>query len=400
MRPTPLILLLLLSLAHNSVMATTDYMTFAEGAIPVEVGGQANVLKAGIEQALVLIDGNPGGKVITPKPGGPDTTLWFVYQLPAPTTFTRFAVPGISETPSPSQTFFREVEISGSSTGPTGPFEPLASASLAEHKRKDELTFIVVGNPTPVSWVRVTLSGGINLLTDKTFFEFSEIIGEGTRAPVPVVDAFTGKWKGRGVLLELKQEGTSVSGCYDREGDLQGTVRGNLLQATGTNRTSGVPSSFVLAVGEDGGITGVRSTNGAPFRLYTGDTAPGLVTECSSSPARPPGCGDNVHGIQFDFDSDVIRPDSAPVLDALYAGLKDVEGTSIQIVGHTSSEGAEDYNLELSRRRAASVVAALVTRGIDRARLGAHGAGEASPIADNSSETGRSLNRRVEIRCL
>lgn len=122
-------------------------------------------------------------------------------------------------------------------------------------------------------------------------------------------------------------------------------------------------------------------------------------TECSDVKARPPGCGAIVHGINFDYDSAAIRPESAAVLDSLFAGLKDGQDTEIVIVGHTSSEGSSDYNLELSQRRAQSVVTALTKRGIEATRLSAKGSGEDQPIADNTTEAGRSLNRRVEIVC-
>jgi OmpA-OmpF porin, OOP family len=69
------------------------------------------------------------------------------------------------------------------------------------------------------------------------------------------------------------------------------------------------------------------------------------------------------------------------------------------VVGHTSSEGSDAYNQELSQRRAESVAAALAARGIDAVSLSAKGAGENQPIADNTTEAGRSLNRRVEIVC-
>ena len=60
------------------------------------------------------------------------------------------------------------------------------------------------------------MEGGINIQRDKTFFEFSEIIGHGTQEPVPLAQSFHGTWKGRGVLLELKQQGASVSGLLRR----------------------------------------------------------------------------------------------------------------------------------------------------------------------------------------
>ncbi len=303
------------------------------------------------------------------------------------------------ETPSPSQTFVRKIEVAGSDSGPDGHFRMLASGVLATHAGKGLTTSLAIVGAIPVRWVRLTLEGGIDVLRDKTFFEFSEIIGHGTQEPVPLSEAFQGTWKGRGVLLELQQEGASVSGCYDGEGDLSGTVSGNVLRATGHTRKSGILSAFVLAVGDDGAITGVRSTNGAPFRLYSGDAAPGLKTECSGQGVPPIGCGSILHGINFDFDSATIRPESDELLDALATGLQASAASAITVIGHTSSEGANEYNIALSQRRAEAVVAAIVGRGISAARVSAEGRGETQPIADNVTEAGRSLNRRVEIAC-
>ncbi|MCC7410413.1 MAG: OmpA family protein [Gammaproteobacteria bacterium] len=393
------ILFLAPQIVMGSESSSPDYLSFAQGALLVEVGGSAAALKVDAESALQAIDGDYGVYSLTPRPGGPDTEIFFVYRLPAATTFTTFAVPNVLETPSPSQTFFRDIEISGSTKGAEGPFEALAATTLATHEDKNLSTEIHPITSPPVIWVKITLRGGIDVQRDKTFFEFSEIIGYGSQEPVPLLDRFGGKWKGRGVLLELKQDAATVVGCYDGSGDLSGTVTGNILRATGTSRSAGIPSTFVLTVTDGGDITGVRSTNGAPFRIYTGASAPDLTTECSAVKARPPGCGATVHGINFDYDSDAIRPESAMVLDALFAGLTAAPESAITIVGHTSSEGSDGYNLDLSQRRAQSVIAALATRGIEPTRLTAKGAGEGQPIADNTTAAGRSLNRRVEVLC-
>jgi outer membrane protein OmpA-like peptidoglycan-associated protein len=120
--------------------------------------------------------------------------------------------------------------------------------------------------------------------------------------------------------------------------------------------------------------------------------------ECGN-PAPPAlGCGSIVHGITFAFDSAEIRPDSAGVLDELFRGLQSESG-SILIEGHTSSEGTDEYNQGLSERRAQAVVADLVRRGLTKNRLAAAGIGERQPIASNNDESGRSLNRRVEVKC-
>ena len=70
---------------------------------------------------------------------------------------------------------------------------------------------------------------------------------------------------------------------------------------------------------------------------------------------------------------------------------------TLNIVGHTNSIGKAGYNQKLSAQRAASVKAALVKRGIDPSRLAAAGAGPGQPKADNTTLTGRALNRRVEL---
>ncbi len=180
---------------------------------------------------------------------------------------------------------------------------------------------------------------------------------------------------------------------------LTGTVNGNILNATGEHSTSGVKSSFVLNATTDGKIIGVRSTNGAPFKLYQGDSASNINTNCSQPQVPLLGCKSVIHGIKFDYDSATIRENSQTILDELSTGLKSSKANKITVIGHTSSEGTDDYNQNLSKRRAESVVQALVKRGIDKSKISAVGKGEKEPLADNKTEAGRSLNRRVEIAC-
>lgn len=377
----------------------TDLLAFAEGVIPVAIEGAASRLGVGMEQALRVIDGDDRGFNLTPKPGGPETEVVFVYRLPAATVFDAFAVPNVLETPSPSQTFVRTVTLSGSLEGPDGPFLALAEATLATHPGKGETTAVAAHTRTPVRWLRVQLSGGIHVEREKTFLEFSELKGFGTQEAVPLSQAFGGRWQGRGVMFDLEQDGVRVSGCYDRDGELTGTVSGNILRATGKTRQAGIPGVFVLSTGDRGEIIGVCSTNGAPFRLCTGEPAPAAPSGCRRPAVRPVGCGSIVHGIEFAFDSATLRPEAEVHLETLHAGLSAATAGRITVVGHTSSEGPADYNLDLSRRRAAAVAAAMIARGIDPPRIAAEGRGEDEPIADNATAAGRALNRRVEIAC-
>ncbi len=384
--------------ADDEVVAV-DYLTFAQGAVPISIGGAGADLGADFTHAVKIIDGDPGHfSFISKADSATDTE--FVYELPALTTFNRFAVTDVNETPSPSQTFTRDVEIFGSTAGPDGGWELLASATLETHEARGLVTEIPVVSETPARWVKVRLVGGIEILREQSFFEFSEIIGNGTQEVPGLVDYFTGIWDPPGKPIELKQDGATVTGCYDGNSELEGTVTGNILRARGIAPDDSVLSLFILSVAGDGVLRGVRSTNGAPFRLYTGPTAPdGTITGCTEIPQPVLGCGSIIHGINFDFDSAAIRPDSEPVLAELFEGLQADPSATIVIEGHTSSEGSDAYNQGLSERRAQSVVDDLVRRGLDAGRLTAAGKGEAEPIASNNDESGRSLNRRVEVVC-
>lgn len=135
-----------------------DFLSFARGTVPIGIEGAAKELGIGMSQALQVIDGDGGNFVVTPKPGGANTAIVFVYELPALTTFEAFAVPNILETPSPSQTFFKTVSIAGSQTGPSGSFKELAGATLVRHSKKGATTVIPAATQAPVRWVRVTLA--------------------------------------------------------------------------------------------------------------------------------------------------------------------------------------------------------------------------------------------------
>lgn len=104
-----------------------------------------------------------------------------------------------------------------------------------------------------------------------------------------------------------------------------------------------------------------------------------------------------LYAIQFDTAKADIKPESQPQLAELVNFLKAASGTKVLIVGHTDNQGALDYNIDLSKRRAQSVVGALASAGIANGRMIAQGVGMAAPLASNDAEEGRSKNRRVEL---
>jgi len=105
----------------------------------------------------------------------------------------------------------------------------------------------------------------------------------------------------------------------------------------------------------------------------------------------------SLYGILFDTDSDTIKPESQPTLDEIAAFMQGSDA-AVFVVGHTDMTGGYDYNLDLSRRRAAAVVAALAGgHGIAPDRMAPAGVGPLAPVAENASEDGRARNRRVEL---
>lgn len=101
--------------------------------------------------------------------------------------------------------------------------------------------------------------------------------------------------------------------------------------------------------------------------------------------------------VSFDFDRSEIKPAFRPSLDKLGSVINKYDRTIVHVVGHTDSVGRDDYNLQLSERRAQSVVNYLVSSGVPQGRLRAEGRGEREPRDSNETEAGRQLNRRVEL---
>jgi OOP family OmpA-OmpF porin len=104
-----------------------------------------------------------------------------------------------------------------------------------------------------------------------------------------------------------------------------------------------------------------------------------------------------LRGVNFDFNSSVVRPESRPVLDQAATLLKQNPGVHVVVKGYTDSIGSAEYNQALSVRRAEAVYRYLVNLGVDPERLTVEGFGKTNPIASNDTEEGRAQNRRVEL---
>lgn len=102
--------------------------------------------------------------------------------------------------------------------------------------------------------------------------------------------------------------------------------------------------------------------------------------------------------VTFDYDSATVRPGLYAEIDRISNVLIKYPQTVIRVEGHTDSTGSDTYNMDLSQRRADSVKNLFVQRGVSVSRIETMAFGESMPIADNSTEAGRAMNRRVEIK--
>jgi len=123
-----------------------------------------------------------------------------------------------------------------------------------------------------------------------------------------------------------------------------------------------------------------------------GDCAPTSVVEKLEK-----GNTITLKNVFFETDKALLREESVVQLAALEKILIDYPKMTIELRGYTDNRGDSDYNLSLSEDRAHSVRNWLMDRGIEQSRIQAVGLGESNPVADNDSEAGRTLNRRVEF---
>lgn len=103
-------------------------------------------------------------------------------------------------------------------------------------------------------------------------------------------------------------------------------------------------------------------------------------------------------GVEFDFNSDKLKPEAYPVLFHAVQVLLQNPDMKVEVQGHTDNVGTEKGNMKISQRRAERVKNYLVARGVEEHRLTAVGYGESRPITENNTKEGRAMNRRIEFK--
>lgn len=306
----------------------------------------------------------------------------------------------------------KDVLVEISATSPTDGFEQILAATLAEDKDGQNFP---VEREIAGRFVRVTARN--NHGSQKAIL-IKEVLGYGEQQPQQPIPNVSGTYKfGDYGELHLKQEGTSVIGCYQyNEGIVEGTIDGrtlSLARAEMDNTKGFAAVNFI----EDGKkfISTVWSAGGTKDydRLVMGEKTSDKIGNCKHFADLDAGSQDAVknkleenlektgravlYGINFDFNSDKIRAESRPTLEKVVALLKEKPDWRLTIEGHTDNIGGEAFNQTLSEKRAAAVKNYLTSAGIDQSRLSSVGLGLSKPVAANDSEAGRAQNRRVEL---
>lgn len=199
------------------------------------------------------------------------------------------------------------------------------------------------------------------------------------------------------LILSLSASVPLLSGCASANNTEKGGAIG--AGAGGVVGTMIGAASGNTAVGAIVGAA-VGGTAGALIGRRMDKQAEELQQDLQNATVERVGEGIRItfdSGLLFDVNSDNLQATTRADLGELTATLKKYDDTNILIEGHTDATGTEEYNQDLSERRADAVAGYLLQAGVGDERLATHGYGEDQPVADNETEAGRQQNRRVEV---
>ena len=291
----------------------------------------------------------------------------------------------------------RTVEVWTSTTAADSGFRKAATLEAPKGARKE----FALPEGTLAEWVKLVI---VDNWGSSAYTELAEVQAQG----VPMGDApprlsISGVYQTNYGALQLEQKGDRVTGCYyGGEGTISGVTDGRVANLEW--RQKGQRSGVVLMVLTTRGdaLNGLWYEGGGLKGTWSGKRDPKAGNACklagSGLAADLKQSGRAIaYGIHFKSDSDVLTAESGPVLDEIAALLKASPALRVRVEGHTDATNTDAYNLDLSQRRARSVLKWLKDHGVGADRLAAEGYGKARPVADNATPQGRALNRRVEL---
>jgi outer membrane protein OmpA-like peptidoglycan-associated protein len=297
----------------------------------------------------------------------------------------------------------KEIVLEISADGPSSGYSTIMSVSLAD--KMDNQSFKVTDN-TPGKWLRLTIK---NNHGSKDYTELMDFRVYGKQLTKTQLADVSGTYRTNFNDFHLRQQGTSVTGCYEYDqGLLNGGIENNIMRLTWKETVKQGPA--VMIFNSEGnkffGLWWYEGKENKRASIWNGQK---ISQEVGSCPHWSGGVQGQItkelletgrvriYGINFDVDSDVIRAESKPTLDKIVAMLQSENAMRLIIEGHTDSDGSNQHNEILSQKRAESVKGYLVSAGISSTLLFTAGYGESKPISPNTTTIGKAQNRRVEL---
>jgi len=383
-----------LPLPFTAATARTDLLDLASGSTVLAFSSEYG----GGWPALALIDGTAQMGWCSDSGKAFPNTL--VLELPQRHVLTSIALDNIgAQEASYGGVSARTVEVHASTTSAGSGYKKLATLEAPKGARKE----FTLPAGSEAQWLKLVVTSNWG---NEEYTELMELEAYGRPGPPAPAHDISGVYDTNYSLLALHQSGNRVAGCYyDGEGVLSGATTGRTAQFEWRQAFgSDAGTAMVVPSSKEDFLNGLWYRGGALSGTWFGPRAPaGQKPGCL--PGSSAGLGDAlkatgraiVYGIQFDSDSANLKPESEATLRRILELLNSQKGLRLVIEGHTDSTNTDAYNLDLSQRRSAAVVAWLTKQEIEASRLSSKGFGKARPVADNTAPQGGALNRRVEI---
>lgn len=393
--------------ASDAARREPSLVSLSAGAFPVKTPAEGYKYTAATE----LLDERP--KSTWRSASGATGPLVFVLALPEKTMLKTLEFDCAYDLFGREGSCARDVSVEMSDANENEGYQKIGDVSLKEgaDNQRFPVSAEIAGR-----WVRLTLNSNHG---SKEFFQLNDFRATGTQLTQTAFTDVSGTYESNLGELNLRQEGTSVSGCYTyvnlSDNVVEGGIEGRIVKlgyCRYCSEASKIRGPAILVFSPDGQrFKGLYWREDSSLNDYGGEHWDGTrkgskIGNCAGSAG---GVEEQltkdleefgrarVYGINFDSDSDVIKDESKPTLDKIANVLKAKPDWKVTVEGHTDSTSTSEHNQKLSERRATSVKNYLQGRGIAASRLIAVGYGATKPVSSNDNELGRSQNRRVEL---
>jgi len=361
---------------------------------------------------------------------GSNTTGWssakgypypneFVLELPDQCVLASFAIDntGAEESNFPGISA-RHFALYGSTTSHREVLDLIVSGQADKGKR----TVFTFEKPSEVRWLKLVVLSNWGNPSHTQLMElegYGEVLGKVSQDK-PIEGIYSSNYG----LMRLEQSGTYVVGCYEADnGLLSGRTDGRIVKYRWWEDGPNTGTALMVLSTDGNHLNGlwyergrmkgswygsrVTDREGPACKVPVLDALVKSVYEAGLiEPVEEIGqqksleqerSSPNLPEIYFATDSAEVTPESVKRLEMCLTAIQTHPYQKIVIKGHTDSTHTQEYNAELSRRRALSVAEWLIQQGLDANQLETKAYGESRPVADNQTEAGRALNRRVEI---